>query len=981
MFDPSDTPRVFGLPPGVDFGQAVINGLLTRCDLSRPEALAQVVILVNTRRMQRRLRDLFDAGPARLLPQIKVLSDLGTGPAAAHIPPAVPALRRRLELSQLVAGLLDRAPDLAPRSALFDLSDSLAQIMDELHGEGVDPAIFANMTVPDGSDHWERSRQFLSIVTRYFGDTAEAPDKEARQRRVVEDTVARWAITPPTHPILVAGSTGSRGATALLMDAVARLPQGAVILPGFDFDLPEPVWDGMTDPTLSEDHPQFRFKRLMDRLAVKRADIAHWHDVAPANPARNKLISLSLRPAPVTDQWRMEGAEFGPLHTALQGVTLIEAPSPRAEADTIALRLRHAVEAGQRAALITPDRTLTRQVAAALDRWNITPDDSAGLPLQLSPPGRFLRHVADAMARTITAETLLTLLKHPLCHSGGGDRGGHLLRTRRLELHLRRYGPAFPTGDAVRDWAAKNTGNDDGLPVWAAWLGTTLDQIAATKDGPLTALVETHVTLAETLAQGSVDGPHGLWAESAGREAQHAVADLRAQADAGGPLTALDYANLFNSILGTKEVRNPDTGHPNILFWGTLEARVQSADLVILGGMNDGVWPERPQPDPWLNRQMRHEAGLLLPERRIGLSAHDYQQAVAGREVWISRAIRSDEAETVPSRWLNRLSSLLLGLKDQGGAAAWDAALSEGNRWIAAAQTLSQPDAPVPAARRPSPRPPVAARPRTLAVTDIAKLIRDPFAVYARRVLGLSALDPLVGSADAPMKGTALHKVLEVFVKTGIAPDDPAARNTLMDIAQTVLEQECPWPTARRLWLASVDRFADHFLTDETARRRLGAPAAFETWGEILCDGPDVTLKGKADRIDLTPDGSAVIYDYKTGTAPTPTQQKHFDKQLLVEAAMIERGAFKDIGARTVTGAVFIGLGSDPKNQPAPLDTISPADFWQDLKSLLLAWQDADRGYSARLAHFQDRQASDYDHLSRFGEWDMADDIAPQDLT
>lgn len=980
IFPDAPAPRLFGLPPGADFARRVVAGLQARMAGQPPEAMARVELFVNTRRMQRRMREVFDQGPARLLPRIRLVTDLAQDRSAADLPPAVAPLRRRLELSQLVAQLLDAEPDLAPRATLYDLSDSLAALMDEMQGEGVPPSAIAALDVSDMSGHWARALRFLEIVQRYFGDTAEAPDREARQRRVVERLVARWETAPPAHPVIVAGSTGSRGATALLLTAVARLPQGAVILPGYDFDQPEAVWDALGDAMTAEDHPQFRFRRLRDALGLGPGAVRPWDDAPPPCPARNRLVSLALRPAPVTDQWRAEGPGLGDVGPAMADVTLVEAASPRAEAEAIALRLRQAVEEGITAALITPDRMLTRQVAAALDRWRIVPDDSAGMPLPLSPPGRFLRQVGALIGEKVTGAGLLALLKHPLAHSGDADRNIHLLRTRELELALRRNGPPFPDRAALAAWAAR-PGRDAGRAGWADWIGGLIEGLDAIGPRPLGEHLAVHLQLAEALAAGpGTSGSGGLWAEAAGREARAACDALALHAEAGGTLAPRDYRAIFDGVLGSREVRDRDRGHPQVLIWGTLEARVQGADLVILGGMNDGTWPEPPRPDPWLNRSLRAKAGLLLPERRIGLSAHDFQQAVAGAEVWITRAIRSDDAESVPSRWINRLTNLLEGLPGQGGPEALAAMRARGRDWLAKAAALSRPAAAIPAAPRPSPRPPLAARPTTLPVTSIKTLIRDPYAIYAGRILRLRKLDPLVPSPDAPLRGVVVHTVLERFVRTGIAPDAPEARATLMGLAEAVLAEECPWPTVRRMWLARIDRVADWFLQTEAARREHGTPTAFETTGSAELPARGFTLTAKADRIDLAPDGRALIYDYKTGQPPSPKEQKHFDKQLLLSAAIATRGGFPAIGPAEVAAAVYIGLNNAPREVPAPLDESPVEVVWAEFDTLVARWQDEARGYSSRMAVKRTDFAGDFDHLARFGEWDLATRVTPEDV-
>ncbi|MEX5727953.1 ATP-dependent helicase/nuclease subunit B [Rhodovulum iodosum] len=973
-------PRLFGLPPGADFPAELVIGLEQRLKDRPPEALARVELFVNTRRMQRRIRALLTRGGARLLPRIRLITDLSNAPGEADLPPPVRPLRRRLELAQLVEALLTAHPELAPRAAAFDLADSLAALMDEMQGEGVAPEVLHGLDVSEMSAHWARSRAFIDLVERYVSPgAAEPPDAEGRRRQVIERLAARWETDPPAHPVIVAGSTGSRGATALFMQAVARLPQGALVLPGFDFDQPAQVWAGLDDAMTAEDHPQYRFRLLMEMLGAGPGDVRPWHARAAAPcPARNRLVSLALRPAPVTDQWRDEGRGLSDMAEATADMTLIEAPSPRTEAAAIAARLRKARQDGVTAALITPDRMLTRQVTAALDRWGIEPDDSAGVPLPLSAPGRFLRQVAALFGAPLTGAALLALLKHPLAASVSGVRGPHMIWTRELELSLRRHGPAFPDAAALVAWAAKRP--EDGRAAWADWLAGLLAGLAETGARPLEDHLAAHLALAEALAAGpGGEGSGALWDEAAGREARKACTALADAAPHGGSLTPTDYASLFQAVLQRDEVRNPVEPDPGVMIWGTLEARVQGADLVILGGLNEGVWPESAPPDPWLNRQMRVQAGLLLPERRIGLSAHDFQQAVAAREVVLSRAVRNAEAETVPSRWLNRLQNLMGGLDAQGGPEALKAMRARGADWVRLGAALDRPDAPVPPCPRPSPRPPVEARPKKLPVTGVERLIRDPYAIYARYILNLRPLDPLTRQADAPLRGTLLHEVLERFLEAGIDPDPAQATADLLRHADEVFAEQAPWPAARRLWRARLARVAGWFLAGEARRSAQGRWIALERWGEVpLANG--FTLSAEADRIDRLTDGRLAIYDYKTGTPPTLKSMEAFDKQLLLEAGIAERGGFKDIPAAPVAHVAYLGLGAKPAEVVNTLADGLTDRTWEELTRLTGRYQDRALGYTARNHLQRQTEVTDYDGLSRYGEWDESQPPEPEEV-
>lgn len=970
MFDHT---RVFGIAPGVDFPAELVAGLRAR--ITTPQDMARVTLFVNTARMRRRITDIFTAGGPCLLPKLRLITDLD---ALADLPAAISPLRRRLELAKVIAALLDAEPNLAPRNAVFDLAESLADLLDEMQGEGVPPQAIADLDVSKHSEHWEKSQKFLKIISPLFADGLGG---EARRRAAVQQIAALWQDQPDPGPVIVAGSTGSRGTTALFMQAVARLPQGALVLPGYDTDLPPHVWAQMDDVLTAEDHPQFRFRRLLDGLGLTPQDVGEWTKTPAPAPDRNRLISLSLRPAPITDQWLTEGPSLPDLITATQGITLVESATQRAEAGAIALILRDAAQRGVKAALISPDRNLTRQVTAALDRWSLLPDDSAGRPLALSAPGRYLRQIAALFVEPITPDRLLALLKHPLTASNA-TRGLHLKLTRDLELRLRRHGPAFPTAADIFTWA--ETQKTSGAEDWAQAIAPALTALQDRASRPLADHVTRHRHLAETLARGTdVAGQSGLWDREAGRAALALMDELLAESPHGGAVTAGEYRNLFDSLLQKGELREPVLSHPMIMIWGTIEARVQGADLVILGGLNDTIWPRLPQPDPWLNRDMRKKAGLLLPERQIGLSAHDYQQAMGARQVVITRALRNAESETVPSRWLNRLMNLLEGLPDNNGPEALAQMRARGGQWVQWATAMDLPSAAMRAdpalqpAHRPAPQPPVAARPAELPLTAIERLIRDPYDIYARYILRLRPLDPLRPQATALDRGIVVHRVLEQFVKD--RPDGetrPQARARLMQLARDQLRQHIPFPAARALWLAKLDRAADHFL--EQDQRHNGQAQIVESQGRHRVDGLNFALFGTPDRIDRLPNGDLHLIDYKTGAPPTLEQQKRFSKQLLLAAAMAERGGFETLGPSTVGLITYIGLGAGEKAVETTITAEILDQEWAKLVTLIGHYLRRDTGYTARRALFEQRFDRSYDHLSRFGEWQMSDHARPE---
>lgn len=546
MFDPSGRPRVFALPPGADFPTELVRGLIARLDGAPPEQMARVTLYLNTGRMMRSVRAAFDRTGVCLLPRLRLVSDLALDPVPG-LPLPVAPLSRRFDLMRLVSALLADGTDFAEGRAAFDLADSLATLLEEMQGEGVPAEAFeAPDFAEDHARHWEKSLAFLRIATRYLSDDSR-PDPEGRRRRVVDWLAGRWREAPPTDPVLVAGSTGSRGTTQALMRAVAALPQGAVILPGFDFDLPEDVWNSLDSGVFAaEDHPQYRYHALLRGLDLLSRDVAEWRQDTAPDPARNAVLSLALRPAPVTDRWLSDGPGLGQLPPAMAGVTVLEAATPREEAVAIALVLREAAENGQRAALISPDRVLTRRVTAALDRWRLLPDDSAGRPLLQSAPGRFLRQTAALGQDAPGAEVLLALLKHPLTATGNTARRDNLRHSHDLELRLR--GNSMFTADraGLQAWLADKP--NPAREPWIEWVIGIVEFRSASGRQPLSAWIEMHLELAERIAAGSGGDPAAseLWQKDAGEAARKAMRDLAAAAGEAPEMRASDYADLLD---------------------------------------------------------------------------------------------------------------------------------------------------------------------------------------------------------------------------------------------------------------------------------------------------------------------------------------------------------------------------------------------------------------------------------------------------
>lgn len=972
-------PRVYSIDPGRPFLIDLARALRRVDD---PLALADMTIFLPTRRAVRALTEAFAerAGGASLLPRLRALGDIDeeelllAAPTleaqALDLAPAVSLLERRLVLARLVAAA-DRAfAGQENWAGALGAADELGKLLDSFHSEEIDFARLERAAPEDHAAHWMRSLKFLEIVTRVWPAWLAGRgliDPGERRARLIALQAEHFETKPPKAPVVVAGTTGSAPAVARLMRVVASLANGAVVLPGLDRALvgDAKAWEAVDDP-----HPQAGLKAVLEALGVAAPDVRPWPG-APAPSPRNALLLLALRPAAATDDWRAlvtDAALSDPgLGKARAGLAMVEAADEDGEASAVAILMREALETpGRTAMLATPDRDLGRRVAAKLRRWHVAIDDSAGTPFANSPCGTYLRLAAHWLADPSDPVALLSLARHPLAGFGLGDSRRAAIDA--LDKGLRGPAPGPGLDRLLKKLAADETLAERAAPVLEALRrahGLWPDETADFAD-----FLAAHVAAAELLAATDAEeGAARLWRGDDGEMGALLLAELKATAEALGRIAAGDYAGSFGEILAGASLRRR-AAHPRLQILGPLEARLQSADLVILGGLNEGQWPADAAVDPFLSRRMRREIGLPSPERRLGLSAHDFAQAVAAPSVVLTRARQAGGAPAKPSRWIVRLKNIL----DGAGALAEIDDTARLDAWKTA---LDRPAAVEPV-KAPKPKPPVAARPRKLYVTRFEDLMRDPYSVYARDILKLKALDKLAEPMGAAGLGLLLHAIFAEFVKAG-----ETSRAKLGDILDRLAPDFGLDEAASAFWRPRLDASLDWFLAWERERRTLGAPAAIEGSGEHAFDvgGKPFTLAARADRIDLLADGSAALVDYKSGKLPTLNQiEASFSPQLPLTALIVEAGGFAALGKRPVSAFGYVKA----LNQKGGDEDFSGEAG--DRAAALI--EEAREGVAALVAHYDNpetvylsqprpefmRDYADYDHLARRREWAAAED-------
>nr|WP_255607984.1 double-strand break repair protein AddB [Ancylobacter sp. Lp-2] len=1008
------SPRVFTIPASAPFlpvlAEALLGGALVPgfAPLGDPLALASATIYLPTRRAGRLFAEELRRrmGGTTLLPKIVPVGDVDEdalifSEESAGPPKAVAPTTRRLALASLVgkwrAALRDgdgRSVVAAGPGAGLALADALAGLIDEMGAQQVPWSRLDDLVPGEHDRYWDMALDFLKIAREVWPSLrGEEVDAAVRRDRLIDAEAARLAaLGDAAPPVIAAGSTGSMPATARLLDAVARLPRGALVLPGLDRHMAEADWRSLTqEPSPAPSHPQYGLARLLGGMHVRRAEVAALAEAAAHR--RDALLSEALLPAEATPGWASL-AERLPEATraaALAEVTLIEADDAREEALAIALVLREALEQESRtAALITPDRDLARRVAAELLRFGIAIDDSAGEPLSESGAGRLARLIADAAAERLAPLPLAALLRHAASRLGL-DRTALGRAIDALELTVLR-GPrpapgaeglaaavaGFRPADWHRDDPRRGVTEDqrERAADLARRIGEALAPLAGLGPGlhAFADLVAAHRAAVAAVLAGEGDAP----TEIAPDEIALATAfdELAAGAPLAPAMSLADFAAALPHLLADTPVRPPLDAGARLRIYGPLEARLVDVDRVVLASLVEDVWPAMMRPDPWLSRPMRAALGLDVPERRIGLAAHDFAQACGAPELVLSYPRKLGGAPTVPSRFLQRLAAV-------SGREAWNAARSRGERWRRVAGAVDVEPAKE-RIRRPAPTPPAALRPTRLSVTEIETFLRDPYAIYARHVLGLRPLDPLDAPPGAGERGTAIHEALGEFAKAfpEALPADAASR--LAGFGRVAFAPLAAFPAEHALWWARFEKLIPLYLAWERGRRAGLDRVIAETGGHLLIEGTrgPFRLNAYADRIEQRKGGGLAILDFKTGAVPTAKQTRaNYSPQLPLEAAIAARGGFAGVPGEEAVELVYVKLGTAELKQISAVDKDATAlglaeDALERVTTLVRAFENPAQPYVAlRRTQFRGRSGP-YDHLARVREWSVGEEEA-----
>lgn len=1001
---------LFSIAPHAPFLPTLTNALADGhlfSDWPREGAfwLSDITIFVPTQRARHSLvSSLADRfGSSFLLPDIRTLGgeageeDLFLPPYDGHeLPSSQSSLRRQLLLAAVIEKWTNTAhvgdAILGP-AEILRRAEALGEVVDDFNVAQIPLSKLADLNVEDTAGHWAEAKEFLNFAFSVWPAIL-AEDNRVDSSQLRNLKLARHAQSLAQQfgerPVVVAGSTGSIPATANLLDAVRNLARGALILPGFDRQLDAAHQTRLLDESQNpHGHPQYGLMKLLNRLGVAPELV---EELAPSEGAvRTQIVNHALDLPHNTAQWQSVSA---PLVSGADGAaelknfTIIDAKSEGEQAQAICLAAVDALRAQKSVGIISPDRNLARRIAAQLARFDVPVDDAAGMPLFQSRTGRLVRQILTVALSGLDASDLMALLQNANV-TLGCSRQEIARRARQLDLAALRG--QIPAGSFAE--IQKRIGDNPSTKKLARGALRLSEEDAVTLAHMLGSLEKALTPVIETLSGqfgpaalvSSLNTALNLLIEPKDEEEPvrfSGLDDWRAFAlemvsnDINAPaLNAGVALSALEGLMSGRVVRLVMSGRPDIDIFGQLEARLQHRDVMILCGLNEGIWPEAADPGPWMGRNMRMLVGLEPPERQHGLAAHDFMIALGNRNVILAYAQRIGSAPAEPSRLLQRLMSFV-------GEDATKNMIARGAEWRAKAQQLDVPNSAQTPAARPSPSPAAKLRARALSFTEVERLIFSPYDIYAKRTLNFTPLEDLGQTVSHRERGTVLHEIFADFVieQHDVMGDDAAKILEQLAIKHFALIDSDP--DRRDIWLRRFAVSADRFL--EFERERNGRVQARYAEQDLSHSFPtangEFKLYGRADRIDVMQDGTVEIMDFKTGNPPDKTQMQNLmAPQLPLEAYVMAKSGFVGMAPHPASALKFIKIANGP-NAFVESDYHCP-----DGMNVMEA---ADRTFemlTRRIAHFLERDdvamvpnlipkkgqtyAGAYDHLARKKEW------------
>jgi ATP-dependent helicase/nuclease subunit B len=820
-------------------------------------------------------------------------------------------------------------------------AESFLSVRDDCLRANVCPSKLAYLVPTDYAEHWSETLSVFQALTAALEEQLEFHqliEPITHQRNVVQTILHEWHHSPPSYPVIAAGSTASTPITAQLLHGIAALTHGTIVLPSVDMQMQEKTWQ-----TISVSHPQYHLKQWLDASGLTRQNVTC---ISLGDATREHFIIEMMRPAE-NNAIGSESTEKKLLSSDAQSclpITLHECADDIAEVETIMLMVREALHQGvKQIVVVAEDDCFSQRLSHALDAYHIPVNRASGIHATHHPAYRMMMLVAELLFLPYSSAQLLAVLRLP--DVGKDDFASwldmKLLRGWHSIDEMARILPYCQSAEEKR---------------WLEQLSTYVMQ----GKRRVSLLHAAHIAALKHIAPDIMaDSTHCLF---------QLMQEGTAFFEHVSPETIIhssDYVGLLGQYFSSTRlpISSLDSDAP-VTIMGALETRLHSADYIIIPKLNEGTWPHVIPCEPWLNRAMRSQLGLNFAERQVSLAAHDFCQLLKAPQVLLTRARKECDSPTNASRFFERVR-LWIKVTPPPYLYAWRSTMVASHSR--------------PRVQAPAPNPPLESRMTRLSATQMETLQRNPFEVYASHICRFRELEPLDAPFSPKELGNVIHKVMEraapYYDGEMLEPYLGALQQGFMQEASRHVPEK-----QAHFYLKKLERMMDAVVETEQSRAYLidGLEAETPLSAPFNTAQGTITFTAKIDRIERRKARGVCIIDYKTGEAPKPKEVASGERCQLIIAAMVLHALsdsptvdlphmiqgleYWQIGGGIMPKAMVTNVGGNEKH---PLNwemlsqhLLSTAAYFCFDANATFPWLDMKTRFTNAAAHF-----------ARVGEW------------
>ena len=387
--------------------------------------------------------------------------------------------------------------------------------------------------------------------------------------------------------------------------------------------------------------------------------------------------------------------------------------------------------------------------------------------------------------------------------------------------------------------------------------------------------------------------------------------------------------NLMQDIIIYPSINSFNHG---VEILGILEARLGVSDLTIVGGLTEGIFPRNiNNANAWLNSNEMVHLNLPSPDRIIGLAAHDFYMLSSNSKVVLTYANYSEGELTQRSRWIHRLVALSKTLN-----------LPFGQKHLVAKEWMKQDkNTPLSTTNIDDFSPPKEARIKKISISDLERLEKEPYAIYAKKILDLKPLNPITQRPNARIFGIILHQIIENYYKSNIYKS-VHFNSTRIKLLALALEQIKPFksfPETYAFWTKKLELITEWIIKNDISRQSITKNIYIEVPGKIIINTHmgKFTLIARADRIEVN-NGKITIIDYKSGTIPKPNTINNLSSpQLPIEILIALNKGFNQIQTQNIKEAIYWHL--DGLNEGGKeLNTLKDNTSLEEIANIANEW-------------------------------------------